>query len=362
MYKSFRAPAQYLQEPDVLNDAAPEMSDLAGETALVVGGSTALSATESALRDACLEAGVEIGTVVEGVSRCSRHRIEACTATGREHGADVVVGVGGGHALDTAKAVSIELDAEMVSVPTVASTDAPCSAIAALYREDDGAYEGIVQRRSNPELVLVDTKLIAEAPVHFLRDGMADAFATRFEAEAVKANASARTIAGGRPTNTGLRLARQCYDNLVDYGTDALAATYQDAVTPELEVVVETNTLLSGVGFECGGLAAAHAYQEGFTRAGVDASHGTVVGFSTIAELVLEDRDPKVLDDALALYHDLGMETTLEELGADDRSTIEEIAEHACADDTPMSNEPVNVTPESATDALVVADELVRSY
>src|SRR5699024_3635368 len=43
--------------------------------------------------------------------------------------ATIVIGVGGGKTLDTAKAVSDELDAFTVIVPTAASADAPTSAL-----------------------------------------------------------------------------------------------------------------------------------------------------------------------------------------------------------------------------------------
>ena len=38
-----------------------------------------------------------------------------------------------------------------------------------------------------------------------------------------------------------------------------------DALTPALERVVEANTLLSGLGFESGGLCIAHAVHNGLT-------------------------------------------------------------------------------------------------
>jgi glycerol dehydrogenase len=358
MFSRYQGPSAYRQGDDALATAHEEFSEFDGSDALLIGGETALSVAEEPLIEAIRTAGLDHRGTVAGVDRCSRETVADCVDRGGSDGETVVVGVGGGHALDTATVTAIELNAPLATVPTVASTDAPCSSIAALYDHETGAYEGIVQRERNPELVVVDSGVMAAAPPRFLRYGMADAIATHFEARAVARNPTAETIAGGRPSDIALTVAAQCYDTVRDHGTDALAAAESGAVTPSLETVVETNTLLSGIGFECGGLAAAHAYQEGFTRAGVEAPHGIAVGIGLLAQLVLEGRDGE-LRDLLDLYVDIGIDTTLAEVDVDEEHAAE-IAAHACESDTPMSNEPVTVTEQRARDALLVADRRVQ--
>jgi glycerol dehydrogenase len=358
MRSRYQGPAAYRQGDDALATADQEFAEFAASDALLIGGETALSVAEEPLLAALRNAGLTHRETVRGVDRCSRETVSDCVDRGADGGETVVIGVGGGHALDTATITAIELDAPLATVPTVASTDAPCSSIAALYDHETGAYEGIVQRDRNPDLVVVDTEVMAAAPARFLRYGMADALATHFEARAVSQNPAAETVAGGRPSDTALAVASRCYDNVRAHGTDALAAVESNAVTPSLETIVETNTLLSGIGFECGGLAAAHAYQEGFTRAGVDAPHGIAVGIGLLAQLVLEGRDD-ALEELLDVYVDIGIDRTLEEVDVDE-ALAAEIAAHACESDTPMSNEPVSVTEQRAHDALLVADRRVQ--
>ena len=48
-------------------------------------------------------------------------------------------------------------------------------------------------------------------------------------------------------------------------GVKAKLALEAGACTPAVEKVIEANTLLSGIGFESGGLAGAHAIHNGFT-------------------------------------------------------------------------------------------------
>ena len=50
--------------------------------------------------------------------------------------ADVVVGIGGGKTLDTAKAVANKIGVPVIIVPTAASTDSPTSAMAVIYTEE----------------------------------------------------------------------------------------------------------------------------------------------------------------------------------------------------------------------------------
>jgi len=151
----------------------------------------------------------------------------------RAQGCDVVVGMGGGKALDTAKAVAENLGLPCVIIPTVASNDAPCSGVAVLYNDAGVVIKAVLMRR-NPDLVLVDTGIIANAPRRLFAAGLGDALSTWFEARACK-NSGARTMARGNVSNTGLMMARLCYDLLMEKGRDALAAVERHEVTPALE-------------------------------------------------------------------------------------------------------------------------------
>ena len=67
----------------------------------------------------------------------------------------MVVGIGGGSTIDAVKAAGHLEGIRWVSVPTVASTDAPCSALSVIYTEE-GAFEEYRFFPHNPDLVLVD--------------------------------------------------------------------------------------------------------------------------------------------------------------------------------------------------------------
>jgi glycerol dehydrogenase len=353
--RRLRAPGNYVHGPDVFEDATDLLAAV-GDRAVVLGGETALSTVEDALFGALDAAGVAVPAVEGDVARSTAETVTQYAGLVDDADADLVVAVGGGTAIDAAKAAANEVDAAVVTVPTVASTNAASSAVSVVY-DDRGRVVDDVFRPRDPELVLVDSDVLAAAPARFLRYGMGDAFATRFEAEATARSGGPVDEDGRRPTTLGTTVARGVYDSLAAYGPDALAAARRGDSTPAFEVVVETIVLQSAVGFESGGLAAAHAFHQGFREVGVDDPHGIVVAFGTIAQLALEDHGG--VDDALDTYVALELDRTLAEMGVDD-DEVDAVADAAC--DRPlMANEPFEVTPDDAAAALREADELVSA-
>ena len=241
--------------------------------------------------------------------------------------------------------------------PTIASTDAPTSALSVVY-DDDGAFLEYRFWRGNPDCVLVDTQVIAQAPVRFLVAGIGDGLSTWFEADA-SSTTRAAAMAGGAPLQAALTLARLCYDTLLADGVAARQAVERKVVTPALERVVEANTLLSGLGFESGGLAAAHSIHNGLTALHETHEfwHGEKVSFGVVAMLVLEGRPTAVLDEVVDFCLDVGLPVTLGDVGVDaDTADLDAVAAAACAEGETIHNLPFAVNPAMVVDAMLAAD------
>ncbi len=289
---------------------------------------------------------------------CSEAEVTRLTALAEEFGADCVAGVGGGKTLDAAKAVAARANIRAAMAPTIASTDAPCSSVSIIY-SPQGVFERVEYLPRNPDLVLVDTRVMAEAPARFLASGMGDALATWFEAESCRISRG-RNIAGEGGSMTANALARLCYETVRDWGLSALTACRAGVVTPALERIVEANTLLSGLGFESGGLAAAHSIHNGLTALPGTRGlyHGEKVAFGTLASLFLTDKPLALIDEVYALCAALGLPRTFEELGVAGVSDEELLraAEKACAPEESIHNEPVEISPELVLAAMKAAD------
>ena len=275
-------------------------------------------------------------------------------------GSDAVIGIGGGKTLDTAKAVAHFAHLPVMIVPTAASSDAPCSRLSVLYTPE-GVFDRYLPLPANPNVVLMDTDVIAKAPVRFLVSGLGDAFATYYEAAAcVQSNAV--TMTGGHATMAAFALARLCRDTLLEDGVKAVAAAKAGVRTAALEKIIEANTLLSGLGFESSGLAAAHAIHDGMTALEGTHSmlHGEKVAFGTLAQLVLEDRPLEETRRVYDFFRSVGLPTSLEQIGIGQASEEDllKVGEHACGPDETMGNMPFEVTPTDVAHALRAADQL----
>jgi glycerol dehydrogenase len=255
-----------------------------------------------------------------------------------------------------------------VIVPTVASTDAPTSALSVIYKES-GEHSHEAFQPQNPNMVIVDSAVIAKAPVRLLVSGMGDALSTYFEASANDASNSDNVVSlemnlSMGPSLAAKELARLCHEVLIRDGRKAKISAEMGIVTPALENVIEANTLLSGIGFESNGTAAAHAIGDGITAVPGEGVyyHGERVAFGVLCELILTNASDAMLDEIYRFCVDVGLPVTLRQLG------ITEITEDVLniianvADHNVVHAEHRVVTPESVKSAIRTADAIGKDY
>ncbi|AYD00808.1 glycerol dehydrogenase [Neorhizobium sp. NCHU2750] len=357
----FASPGRYIQGSGVIAELGAYLAEM-GSKALLVSDDIVWGLI-----------GKKVETAVSGKVEFTREKFSGEASTNeinrlvdvaKKGGANLVVGIGGGKTLDTVKAVADELKSPVIIVPTIASTDAPCSALSVIY-SDDGVFEKYRFYAKNPDLVLVDTWVCAQAPVRLFASGIADGLATYVEALAVK-RSNSKTMVGGAATIAGMAIAEACEKTLLAYGFSAYQAVEQKLVTPAVEAVVEAATLLSGLGFENGGLAAAHAIHNGFTALNGDIhhlTHGEKVAYGTLAHMILEERPDEEIAGYIEFYRQIKMPVTLKELHLEgvSREDLIKVGELANSKDDTLQNLRTDFTAEEIADAIFAVDALAKA-
>ncbi|HHT83572.1 MAG TPA: glycerol dehydrogenase [Clostridiales bacterium] len=370
MRKAFICPTKYVQgEDEILN--LGYFVQTFGKSALLIAHKDDVARVSDKLNATAKKYGV---TFVESAfgGECSREEIARLQEVAKNNKCDCTIGLGGGKAIDTAKCVA--QGEPLIIVPTIAATDAPTSHSAVMYRPD-GSFDDYAYFKNSPSVVLVDTTVIAKAPTRFLVAGMGDALSTYFEARATQnsfSNVNAGLPCGFREgftgpakgTKTAMALATLCYQTLLEQGVKAKAACDANVVTPALEEVVEANILLSGLGFESGGLAAAHAIHDGLTvlEGTHKMYHGEKVAFGTLVQLVLENAPEEEINEVLNFCLSVGLPVCLEDIGVDSITPeeLKAVAEKACIPEESIHSMPFPVTPDMVEAAILVADRIGR--
>ncbi|GHD28755.1 glycerol dehydrogenase [Nocardiopsis kunsanensis] len=357
----FASPGRYVQGRGALGRLGTLMEGLGSRRPLVLTDDVVRGLTEQVLTGSFAQADLPLAFERFGGMPTSA---EADRVSGviDEGGHDAVIGLGGGTAIDTAKAAGDNAGVPWVSAATVASTDAPTSALSVVYTES-GSFESYRFYSRNPALVVVDTQYVAEAPVRFLSAGVGDALATWIEARAVR-RAHSPNMVGGLPTHAGSTLAELSWNLLWRSALPALEAVEKNLVTQDVEAIVEATTLLSGLGFESGGLAAAHAIHDGLTA--VDQTHhfthGEKVNIGSLTQLVLEGAPASEIDPFAEFTARVGLPTTLTEagLGGADETVLDEVVRAAMAPSETIHNLAFEPTHRDVRDALRAVEGVGR--
>ena len=362
MAKVLIAPSKYVQGAGEMNNIGTHVAKI-GKKALILisaGGHKRIGAQIEASF-----ASTDCEIVFDFFNgECSKGEINRLVEVVKANGCDIVVGIGGGKIFDTAKAVAYYTNTPVVIVPTIASTDAPCSALSVIYTED-GVFEEYLFLPANPNLVLMDTDVVVKSPTRLTISGIGDALATYFEARACQ-QSDATSCAGGKTTEAAMAIAKLCFDTLLAEGVKAKIALEAGACTPAVEKIIEANTLLSGIGFESAGLAGAHAIHNGLTclEECHHMYHGEKVAFGTLVQLVLENVPEDELDEIVSFCIEVGLPVTMKELGVEELTDekVMAVAELACAENDTLHNMPFEVTPTTVAAAIKAADAIGHYY
>ena len=292
--------------------------------------------------------------------QCTEQEILRCTDLAKDLQPDVVVGIGGGKTMDTAKAVADNYRAAVVIVPTTASTDAPAMGLSVIYTPE-GEHVGARHYKKNPDLVLLDTDILAKAPIRFLVAGMGDALSTYIECRAnLQSSAPNYVNKGYRQTIAGLAVSKACHETVLAKGVNAKLAAEKGLCTKDVEDVIEANTLLSGLGVQNTSCAGAHSIAEGITVLPPCAKllHGEVVAFGILVQLIVEGAPAEEIDEMYTFFEAVGLPTTFADLGIADATDADIMKVAEASMHSYWDVEPFTVNPQMVFDGIQMANIL----
>jgi glycerol dehydrogenase-like iron-containing ADH family enzyme len=348
------APAQIIRGTKVLPQSGAAIARL-GQRILLVGGNQTLDLVQPLLQPVLEEQGLAVAQSAYGVD-CSEAALEALHQAATVHQADLVIGVGGGKALDAAKLLADQRRLAIVTIPTSAATCAAWTALSNIYSEQ-GAFQYDVALAHCPNLLILDYDLVQTATQRTLVAGIGDALAKWYEA----------SVSSGHSDQTLMIAAVQQARVLRDILFQKAAAALQNPGSAVWREVVDATVLLAGVIGGLGGAqcrtVAAHAVHNGLTH--LLQSHGTLhgekVAYGILVQLRLEEMvqgnrlAATARQQLLKFYSEIGLPQSLANLGLTEitLANLQHAAEVSCSTGSDIHRLPFEVTPSQLMAAMV---------
>ncbi len=356
------APTQVLRGEQCLNHAGAAIAGL-GKRPLVVGGVHTLKLIQPLVNPIWQKYQLTANSSSYGLD-CSEHSLTNLKREVKSQQADLIVGCGGGKALDTAKLLAHQCQLPIVTIPTSAATCAAWTALSNIY-SDEGTFQYDFPLERCPDLLILDYSIIATAPQRTLVAGIGDAIAKWYEAS-VSSSSSNATL-----TIAAVQQARILRDILLQKSALAL----QQPGGEVWREVVDATVLLAGVIGGLGGAncrtVAAHAVHNALTHlpASRHQLHGEKVAYGILVQLRLEEMVQQnqlattARQQLIKFYQEIGLPCSLEDLGLKDISLddLRHCTEIACQEHSDIHRLPFSVIPEQLI-AAMVSTTLTTNY
>ncbi|EGC29151.1 hypothetical protein DICPUDRAFT_159300 [Dictyostelium purpureum] len=362
IHRSITSPKKFIIGKGLLNNPSKYIKDFGSNCFIicdVVFLDTIKQHTEVSLNKENIKSHIE-----QFNYQCTKEEVDRLCALTKKFKNDIVVGIGGGKTLDSAKAVAYYERLPVILMPTIASTDAPCTSLSVLYK-GNGEFDKYLYLPQNPDSILVDTTVLINAPPRFFSAGVGDALATYFEARACY-QTTGNNLVNMKPSRIGLGVSKMCYEIISDNIDKAMDAVKNKAITPAFEQMIEATIYLSGIGAESGGLAAAHAVCNGMSIIPDlhRAQHGEKVAFGLLTQLVLENAAHEEIENVFRIMKIANLPLTVEDLGLKnwDVEQWHKVASIANDKNDTMVNLPQKVDDQDIYNAMLTANEMGKRY
>ncbi len=350
------APAQLLRGNGILAQL-PQQLLRYGKKALVIAGQTAQQVTAEYLhKDSFANDYAELEIIyAPAIADCSDKNLATLHQIIQQEHPQVIVGIGGGKVLDTAKLIAHQTQLPIITVPTTGATCAAWTALSNVYAAS-GAFDYDVTLDRCPNVMIVDYDIIASAPQRTLVSGIGDAIAKWYESS-VSSGSSDKTM-----VIAAVQEARILRDILFQKSVEAIANPNSAIWREVVDATVCLAGAIGGIGGANCRTVAAHAIHNALTHLHQthDILHGEKVAYGILVQLRLEEFQGNQLaassrHQLLKFYQEIGLPSSLSDLGLAEvtLSELEKIAAIACQPNSDIHRLPFSVSPSQVLAAMV---------
>lgn len=342
----------YVHKSGVLKESGKLLSNYSKKI-FIVAGKTAWNKAHKAMEESLKAEGI-VYTIEFFQGESSYEEVERILKL-VDNDVDLLVGVGGGKALDTTKVIAAKMQKPFVAVPTIPSTCSAVTTLSVMYTPK-GVFVEYISHPHNSLLTIVDTEIIADSPAKYMLAGIGDTLAKWYEGIVC-----ARGNEDPVPNQLGLAAAKICLDTLLKYGKQALEdlenkkASY--AVQQVTDAIILSSGAVGGFGQESTRACGAHGIHDGLTviEETHKSLHGMKVAYGIIGLMYLDRQPEEEIKRLKSFYREVGLPTNLSELGVERKLSnkeLNEIANLALSPTSFMQFMPYKVNPEQIIDAI----------
>lgn len=278
---------------------------------LVITGEKSLFSVQEKLFDILKEKNY---SVEKYNGECSYENVDTILKNTMDEEFDLVLGVGGGKVIDTAKIVAYKLGIDIFSIPTIASTCSAASALSVVYN-NDGSFKEFFNFPAPPKKSFIDLKTIKTAPKKYIWAGMGDTLAKYYEVRTKYEYVSERNNGHmSYPNSLGKEISHLCSSVILENGVAAYFNTTIDESFKKVVLAIIINTgMVSNLVDEFLNGAIAHSVFYGLTllpSLEKNHLHGEVVAFGILVQLLAEDKVAEY-NSLLPFYKEMNFPMTL---------------------------------------------------
>lgn len=208
----------------------------------------------------------------------------------------LIIGLGGGTALDTAKYAAFVANVAYIAIPTALSNDGVCSPVSVLYAQNERKHSFTSKI---PDGLLIDTDIILDAPKILLEAGVGDTISNYTALYDWQLGCEENA---DRPNDFAYMLSENAFNALLYSEAKSLNTIPGIKMLAESLVLSGLSMHITGNSRPCSGSEHlfCHAMDELFEH---DIPHGILVAVGSIAACDLQGRDYHVLLDFLQAYN-----------------------------------------------------------